>query len=310
MSSTDSLENLPWRALPFTDIFKRAKRSLLTGQERQMCYWLAKEWYSGQGAVVDLGSFLGSSTVALAAGLADRADGLGHVHAYDLFKVSRDEETQRILGKKEGDSFLEDFRETIRGYEDRVSIHAGDIKQFPWNGDPIEILFVDLAKSWEMNEYIVQAFYPYLIPGRSIIVHQDFGNSWNPWLPVSMGYLDGYFQIICDEWPSRLYRYANALPQEALSISYKEDLDRDVRMACMEKSLRASRGIMLTKMHGAMAILTFIEDGKEAGLAYIDSAIAQLELSDAEKEFLSKVRFTIDFWNHGWAYEREMTTKF
>jgi hypothetical protein len=275
-----------------------------------MCYWLARHWYSGEGAIVDLGSFLGSSTVAFAAGLAERDEPIGHVHAYDLFEVSRDEETQRLLDKREGDSFLEDFHATIEGYEDRVTVNAGDIKAFPWKDGPIEILFVDLAKSWEMNEYIIRAFYPHLIPGRSIIVHQDFGNSWNPWLPVSMGYLGEWLPMVGDEWPSRLFQCARALPADVLSVNYKEDLDRATRMACMERSLKASEGIMLTKMQGAMAILTFIEDGKEAGLAYLDSVMPRLKLSGEEKEFLAKVRYTIDFWNHGWAYEREMTTKF
>jgi hypothetical protein len=310
MSTFDSFSSLPWRQLPWTDLYQRAKRSLLSGHERQMCYWLAREWYSGQGAIVDLGSFLGSSTVSFAAGLADRDEPNGHVHAYDLFQVSRDEETQRLLNKQEGDSFLEEFHETIRGYEDRVTVNAGDIKQFPWKGGPIEILFVDLAKSWEMNEYIIQSFFPFLIPGKSLLIHQDFGNSWNPWLPVSMGYLEACFPLVCDECPSRLYRYAKELSPEILATSYKDDLDRVTRMACMERSLQSSKGEMLPKMHGAKAILTFIEDGKEAGLAYVDAVLPQLDLSEKEREFLLKVRYTIDFWNHGWAYENEMTTKF
>ncbi|MEX0331249.1 MAG: class I SAM-dependent methyltransferase [Puniceicoccaceae bacterium] len=310
MSLTESIKDRPWRNLPFTDIYKRAKRSLLTGQERQMCYWLSREWYSGEGAIVDLGSFLGSSTVAFAAGLAEREDGLGHVHAYDLFEVSRDQETQRFLNKKEGDSFLEDFQSTIAGFEDKISVNAGDIKQFPWEGGPIEIFFVDLAKSWEMNEYIIQAFYPYLIPGKSILIHEDFGNSWNPWLPVSMGYLEPFFQFLGDECPSRLYHCASIPTAEALTVNYKEDLDRETRLRCMDHSLACSSDEMLFRLHGSKAILTFIEDGKEAGMEYIDSVWAAMEASEQEQEFMQTVRSTIDFWNHGWAYENEMATKF
>jgi hypothetical protein len=81
-------------------------------------------------------------------------------------------------------------------------------------------------------------------------------------------------------------------------------------MDCMQRSLMTSSGMMLTKMHGAMAILTFIEDGKEAGIACVDALLSRLDLSREERDFLLNVRSTIDFWNHGWAYEREMTTKF
>ena len=216
MSLNESFRGLPWRSLPFLDVFKRAGRSLLSGYERQMCYWLAKEWYRGEGAIVDLGSFLGSSTVAFAAGLEAREVPAGHIYAYDLFRVSRDPETQKFLNKQEGDSFLEDYEATLAGYGSRVTTHAGDIKQFPWQGGPIEILFIDLAKSWDMNEYIIQAFFPSLIPGKSLIIHQDFGNAWNPWLPVSMGYLDEYVTILCDESTSRVFQYDEALPEPLL----------------------------------------------------------------------------------------------
>ena len=310
MKAMEQIAARPWRQVPFTEIFQRAKRSLLNGHERQMCYWLAREVYSGEGAIVDLGSFLGSSTVAFAAGLKDRKDKAGHVHAYDLFKVSRDQETQKFLNKAEGESFLDEFNETIAGFEHQITVRAGDIKAFPWSGEPIEILFVDLAKSWEMNEYIIKSFYPYLIPGKSILIHQDFGNSWNPWLPVSMGFLEAYFPIIADECPSRIFYCRESLPEAVLNVSYKEDLDREARMAGMEKSLAASSGDMLSKMHGAMAILTFIEDGKEAGMAYLDAQLPGLDLTDKERDFLLKVRSTIDLWTHGWAYENEMATKF
>ena len=310
MSRSQSLRERPWRELPFYEVFQRARRSLLNGHERQMCYWLAKEWYRGEGAIVDLGSFLGSSTLAFAAGLAARGEGAGHIHAYDLFRVSRDPETQKFLNKGEGESFLEDYEATIAGYEEWITTHAGDIKAHPWNGGEIEILFVDLAKSWEMNEYIIRSFYPYLVPGKSLLIHQDFGNAWNPWLPVSMGFLDDHFSILCDECPSRIFQYDTTLAKETLEVDYKGDLDRETRLRCLEKSLRAGEGEMRHKLHGAMAILLFIEDGEQAGLDYIDRLIPQLNLSGKEEEFLLKVRYTIDLWTHGWAYEKEMATKF
>jgi len=288
----------------------RAPLSLLTMQERQMLFYLANEWYSGEGAIVDLGSFLGSSTVAFADGLKSRDGTFGHIDAYDLFQVSRDQETQRFLNKKEGDSFLEIYQSTIAGYEDFITTHPGDIKGHPWTGGPIEILFIDLAKSWDMNEYIIGEFFPHLIPGKSIIIHQDFGNAWNPWLPVSMGYLREYFEIVLDECPSRVFQSTGPLPKDLLKVDYKKDLDRQSRLECMRYSLQASADQMRFKQHGAMAILLFIEDGKEAGIEYIDTIINDPELPDSEKPFLETVRKTINIWTHGWAYENEMATKF
>ena len=125
-----------------------------------------------------------------------------------------------------------------------------------------------------------------------------------------MGYLDEYVTILCDESTSRVFRYEKALPEKLLQVNYKEDLGRDSRLACMQKSLAVADGWILHRMHGAMAILTFIEDGKEAGLRYIDSVLPTLELAADQLAFLQQVRYTIDFWNHGWAYEREIGSKF
>ena len=308
--SIEQIRSQPWLNSRPREAFERAQLSLLTMRERQMLFWLASEWYTGQGAIVDLGSFLGSSTVAFADGLRMRDTTIGHIHAYDLFRVSRDQETQRFLNKREGDSFLENYQSTICGYEDLITTHPGDIKEHPWTGGPIEILFVDLAKSWEMNEYIISSFYPHLIPGRSIIVHQDFGNSWNPWLPVSMGYLREYFEMICDECPSRVYHNGKAVPGVMLNVSYKKELDRKTRLECMRFSLQASADQMRFKQHGAMAILLFIEDGKDTGIEYLDTILTDPELPKSEKPFLETVRRTIDIWNLGWAYEQEMATKF
>lgn len=67
---------------------------------------------------------------------------------------------------------------------------------------------------------------------------------------------------------------------------------------------------MRNKLHAAMAILLFIEEGKEAGMAYVDTWLPRLDLRDYERALLERVRETIDIWNRADSYEREMATKF
>ncbi len=305
----EAIRERAWRQLGDEGAFHRAGRSLLTVAERKLLYWLGWRWYAGKGALVDLGSFLGSSTVALAAGL-ERGGKAGTVHAYDLFEVSRDKETQRFLGKEEGDSFLEDFEKTIRGHETRIRVYPGDIRKHPWTGGAVSLLFVDLAKSWEMNQSIIRGFYRHLVPGESLLIHEDFGNGWNPWLPVSMEYLGEYFEILADETPSRIYRCRKAIPEAVLTVDHKRDLDKATRLSLMEQSLAGAEGSMRNKLHAAMAILLFIEEGKEAGMAYVDTWLPRLDLRDYERALLERVRETIDIWNRADSYEREMATKF
>ena len=60
---------------------------MLTPAEREHLFAAASECYSGQGAILDLGTWLGGSTAALAAGLMvnkHEAARKHHVHAFDL----------------------------------------------------------------------------------------------------------------------------------------------------------------------------------------------------------------------------------
>jgi hypothetical protein len=44
-----------------------------------------------------------------------------------------------------------------------------------WTGGPICILFLDLPKSWKINDAVMRDFFGELQPG-SVIVQQDYGS--------------------------------------------------------------------------------------------------------------------------------------
>src|SRR5437667_981868 len=62
---------------------------MLSKLERKLLYTLARDYASGDAAIVDAGSFLGGSTAALLAGVRDRAQQWAGppVASYDLFRV-------------------------------------------------------------------------------------------------------------------------------------------------------------------------------------------------------------------------------
>ena len=47
----------------------RQARTMLSAQELELLYTLARDQYTGQGEIIDGGAFLGGSTLALATGL-------------------------------------------------------------------------------------------------------------------------------------------------------------------------------------------------------------------------------------------------
>ncbi|HLY55018.1 MAG TPA: hypothetical protein VKS60_05645, partial [Stellaceae bacterium] len=178
--------------------------AMLTREDRLLLHHIARHCYTGQGAVIDAGCFIGGSTVALAHGLKGWSEAAGRpapvVHSYDLFEVGGMTRGARLPAHlKPGDSFRPVFEANIRPYRDRVEIHEGDIRAETWSGGPIEILFIDCAKSPDIGDAIVERFFPHLIPGVSIVVQQDYlYPSWNAWLHIAMEALSPYFEILTD----------------------------------------------------------------------------------------------------------------
>jgi hypothetical protein len=177
----------PWRDRPLPAEVSRIP-AMLTEEERQYLCWLTAERYSGQGAVVDLGPWLGGSSAALACGLAGRRDG-ARVHSLDLFAWSEHYMSRAVAGRNlpalaEGGDFLPLFLEQTRPFAARIAPRRVDLLQARWSDGPIEILFVDAAKSWALLSAILRAFGPSLQPGQSRIVLQDFRDWRTHWLPL------------------------------------------------------------------------------------------------------------------------------
>ena len=48
------------------------------------------------------------------------------------------------------------------------------------------MLFVDIAKTWALNDVVIEQFFPRLIPGRSVVVQQDYAFAFRPWVAITM----------------------------------------------------------------------------------------------------------------------------
>lgn len=207
--------------------------SMLTDLEKQYLHTFAFKKYAGQSAIVDLGCWLGSSTIALASGLRKRRDlqlRSALVHAYDRFiwdrwmnDVSAVRQTPLYGKYKPGDSFLEACRQLTEPWKDNIRFYPGDLSSIGWSDGPIEFLFVDAMKSWHLSNSIIHDFYPSLIPGVSTIVQQDFGNFFGYWIHLITYRLREYFQPIYDirYSESLCFKYVKQIPESLLQTEYK-----------------------------------------------------------------------------------------
>jgi SAM-dependent methyltransferase len=218
--------------------------TMLTPDEIKLLHHLGEAYFSGAGCIVDCGCFLGGSTVALADGVGRNLARRGRprekvIHSFDSFEV---EEWTRPDFFPEttaaGASFRERFESNIAPYEDLVEVHAGDVRQQEWSGGPIEILFVDVAKHWTTCDWVTRELFPHLIPGRSIVVQQDYLYwTWTGWLHVTMELYAEHFEYVCDTGVNSVaFRYTNAIPPDALRRRTVESLKTEERAALMDRA--------------------------------------------------------------------------
>jgi hypothetical protein len=224
-TDSDSIKVKPWLA-PSAHAGSYAL-GMLGLEERKLLYHLTRNTYSGEGAVVELGAFCGASTCCLAAGLKDNPRAVGHrVHSYDSFIASEPYLVDFIRTQfgepiEQGQSFVAIFRRATAQFADLIEVHAGDLLEQTWSsGIPIEILFVDVAKTLALSGRVLTDFFAHLTPHKSLVIHQDFYHPTAFYLPVVMDFLLDHFTIIeaGRDW-SVVFRLDKEIPRKKLEIA-------------------------------------------------------------------------------------------
>ncbi len=194
----DRIRQRPWNSRYFSlPDWHRRYPTMLTREEMHMLAWLAQN-LPVAGDIADLGCFLGGSSVSLACGVS-RAPVPRRVFSYDRFTI--DEKLkfrflyQRGHGFYPGTEILPLFRKLTHVFAETIVPVHGDVLRQSWPGGPIALLFIDLSKTTELNDHILQGFFGALEPG-SIVVQQDFLFFRNPWLYPTMRRLEGAIEML------------------------------------------------------------------------------------------------------------------
>jgi hypothetical protein len=206
---------------------------------RLLCY-LGQHEYQGLGEIFDLGCGNGGSTLALCHGLRHNTSPTASrrkVHALDCFEHGGEQHG--------GHASLEKFSSTTAGYEDRIVLHPVDIRTFDWRdtAPPIEILFVDVAKEIDLFEAVVKRFFGSFLPGRSILVHQDFGRPRLPWLHYSSMMLMPFMSILDVIEDSLVLRVESQPTTEVLARLVSPSLSPEQKANLVAEARRLFQGV-------------------------------------------------------------------
>lgn len=163
---------------------------MVTPEERQYYDYLSS-FYSGVGEVVELGPWLGLSTLAIVHGLIRNPFFAGRkLHVFDDFVWRSswmdkwlDGTDSAILRPPNHGDFLSlferhtrDIREHLVVERRRIAPYDGNegVPALVWEAGRIELLIVDCGRTHEVNEAWFRTLSPFFIPGRSLLVMEDW----------------------------------------------------------------------------------------------------------------------------------------
>lgn len=150
-----------------------AAPGMISAAECRYLYWLTSTQLSGAGHLVEVGSWLGRSTLHLAAGLS-RSGHSAELHCFDGFTWAPSDPGKSDLPLKPGDNFQSYFEANVSPYRELITPHRTRIANIAWSGAPIDVLFLDAPKKLPEITRCLEVFGPSLIPGKSIIAIQDY----------------------------------------------------------------------------------------------------------------------------------------
>jgi hypothetical protein len=247
--------------------------TMLSKAERRLLYSLARDYASGEGAIVDAGCFLGGSTAALLAGVRDRPGPPGRpVESYDLFRVE-DFTIPKFFDRsaRVGESFRPRYDAHLERFDLPHVVVEGDITELGWSGGPIDVLFLDLLKSWEINDAVLRDFFPSLVPGRSVIVHQDYGWGDTPWIPITVELMrESLVLVDWMEWGSHVFFVDRTLPRALLEDGVG-GLDVDAKIEVIDRAVARAEGWVQGMVEVSRSFLIAERDGRKAALAELRS---------------------------------------
>ncbi len=202
------METSPWNDSLFC--YPKKVPCMITDEEKIYLYWLASEEWSGEGHVVEIGPWLGGSTICLANGMRDSGRFVkSMLKVYDNF-VWRDFMSERAsLPLTAGESFYPYFLKNTNAYAEIIDsyicglpdevisgdlearakrfIESDSIRLFDYEFErPVEILFIDGAKSWNGLRYLAFKLNEHFMPGKTLLVCQDFKYWGTYWVPIFM----------------------------------------------------------------------------------------------------------------------------
>ena len=195
--------------------------TMITREEQKYLHWLTRWHWRGDGVVLEVGPWLGGSTICLAAGIAaseHREKISKPLYVVDNFRWRPFMASRASLPILPDQSFEPFFRRYTARFEELIVVQQASLpdddlpqdrdasqvrdvappiaSRFRWKSEkPIEILFVDGAKSWDGLLHLLKEVSSDLIERKTLLVFQDYKYWGAYWVPMILETLSNQLEI-------------------------------------------------------------------------------------------------------------------
>jgi hypothetical protein len=228
--------------------------SMMSENERRFLFNIAKDYYSGNGLIVDAGTFLGASTACFGNGIASnpkldeiRAQWERPIVSLELGKTNQ----QMLLSFKRhgighdltvGDSFGPLIEAHVKPVRDLIDLRLGDIMETGGLAPklPVEILFLDVLKAPAISEFCAYEYLPRLIPRRSLVIQQDYLSGDLPFIHVHQEYFASKFEYIGELSSSAVFRLVHRITRAEVAALFETPPDGETEVALVSRAVQRS----------------------------------------------------------------------
>jgi hypothetical protein len=223
----------------------RGLTSLMVPGERDILYSIAKNYCTGQGDIIDAGVYWGASTYCFCHGLVRNTADTSNlrIHSYDqaivhpgLLKAFPD---IGEIGSCYGPLLERSIREWGTRLTQPVDLHIGDINAMTYEGK-VEVLFLDIMKNRATMRSCNSLFMRHLLPGRSIVIQQDYYWQSNWYINAYMELARDCFSIIDSSDTSCVFLNTRKIPPALMTDDPLAGLSSDDIVNLLDCSTRSA----------------------------------------------------------------------
>lgn len=274
-------------------------RSMLMRYELAMLYALARDHFGGRGAIVDAGALTGVTTNSLVKGLLTNPAlprrPKAMIFAFDLFDYIPHQNTLALIENRNG-SIFDCFLTVNKDYLDIISVCPGDLRMHPWNSGPIEICLIDIAKTWDLNTFVVDNWFPHLVEGAHV-VQQDYCALNCYWLPITMMALKEHFEFVDYAMGgSNVFRCINPVPPGM--GEYIRQLPFATQEALLDEAIAAAPKPVAPLIQSSKAAFYIVHDKRERAMETLDQVSTEQLSEDWATDFSAVAKGFRDLGRH------------